>query len=63
MADVWYTRPELARKLRVSQKTIQRRIRPTALVGRQNRYEWSDVCAQLQIENVIELRPSERKAA
>lgn len=63
MKEIWYTRPELARKLQVSEKTIQRHIRPTMVVGHQNRYEMSDVRAQLTSGNVTELRPREREAA
>lgn len=63
MSDFWYTRPELARKLRVSEKTIQRRIKPTVVIGRQNRYLMSDVRAQLSQGNVVQLRPQGKVAA
>ena len=57
MTEVWYTCDELASKLRVSPKTIRRHIRPTMVVGHQNRYEMSDVRAQMTNGNVTELRP------
>ena len=63
MSETWYTRAELASKLRVSVKTVQRHIRPTMVIGGQNRYELSDVRAQMTNGNVTELRPREREAA
>ena len=63
MSELWYTKAELARKLRISPKSVQRHIRPTMVVGKQNRYEWSDVLAQRTEGNVVRLRPEERAAA
>ena len=63
MTEAWYTKAELARKLRTSEKSIQRHIRPTMVIGRQSRYEMSDVRAQMANGNVIQLRPEGRAAA
>lgn len=45
--EPWLTKSELASKLKVSTRTIERRIRPSLEVGQQNRYFLSDAVAQL----------------
>lgn len=68
MTETWYTRRELARILRTSPKSIQRYVKPTYRIGRQNRYLMSDVRAQLANrddlpENVVALRPEIERVA
>lgn len=59
MSERWYSKRELARELRVSVSSIERHVKPTLVVGHQNRYEMSDVRRQLgdAESNVVELRP------
>lgn len=68
--EVWYTALEVARKLRVSVRTVKRRYRPTMVVGRQNRYLMSHIEAQAtgseqpRHDNVVPFRrPSRKRAA
>jgi len=66
VTEPWYTKSELANLLRVSPRSVQRHVRPTMVVGGQNRYLMSDVRAQMATdlpENVTELRPQLREAA
>jgi hypothetical protein len=47
-AEPWLTKSELAHKLRISTRTIERlRIKPDMQVGGQNRYRLSSAEAQL----------------
>ena len=68
-SEPWLTKTELARKLRVSAKSIQRHYRPTMVVGGQNRYLMSHVEAQAHghddalPDNVIALRRRRRDRA
>lgn len=48
MTEPWLTKAELARELKVSPRTVERRIKPTLEVGRQNRYFLSHAQAQLR---------------
>lgn len=62
MNEPWYTQAELAAKLKVSRRTIQRLRLPSMRVGGQNRYLMSQVQAALSErdglpENVVALRP------
>jgi len=65
--EPWLTKRELAAKLRVSIRTVERRIEPTVRVGRQNRYWVSDALRQLRAESrlaeVAEMRPSRKRTA
>jgi hypothetical protein len=48
-AEAWLTKQELAQRLKVSTRTVERlRIRPVARVGGQNRYTFSAAQAQLR---------------
>lgn len=47
MSEPWLTKRELARKLRVSTRTVERLHLPTIRVGGQNRYLMSQVEAAL----------------
>lgn len=62
MSEPWLTKREVARKLRVSVRTIERLRLPHMRVGGQNRYLMSQVEAALGAgndlpENVVPLRP------
>ncbi len=63
MSEPYLTKPEVAAKLGVSPKSVQRHIRPSGRVGGQNRYLMSDVRRQTRGEsedlpdNVTPLRP------
>ncbi len=62
MTEPWLTKAEVARKLRVSTRTIERLHLPCIRVGGQNRYVMSQVEAALaghdeSPDNVIPLRP------
>lgn len=62
MNEPWLKRSEVAAELQVSARTVARYIRPTAIVGGQNRYLMSDVRRQISADlpdNVVRLRPSE----
>jgi hypothetical protein len=48
LSESWLTKRELATKLKISTRTVERRIRPSLEVGQQNRYFLSDAVAQLQ---------------
>ena len=48
MSEPWLTKRELARELKVSVRTVERRIKPSLEIGRQNRYFLSDAEAQLR---------------
>lgn len=62
MTEAWLTKPEVARKLRVSVRTVERMRLPSMRVGGQNRYSMSQVYATIngvpeKGGNVIPLRP------
>jgi hypothetical protein len=62
LTEVWLTKRELAAMLKVSPRTVERRIPPTMRVGGQNRYLFSAACRHLAGEqgrpgDVVELRP------
>jgi Helix-turn-helix domain len=62
MTEPWLTKREVARKLRVSTRTIERLRLPYSRVGGQNRYRMSQVESALGghddlPENVVPLRP------
>jgi hypothetical protein len=62
VTEPWLTKAEVARKLRVSTRTIERLHLPCIRVGGQNRYVMSQVEAALAgsdelPDNVIPLRP------
>lgn len=62
VSEPWLTKAEVARKLRVSTRTIERLHLPCIRVGGQNRYVMSQVEAALAgddelPDNVIPLRP------
>lgn len=62
MSEPWLKRSEVARELQVSERTVTRHIRPSAIVGGQNRYLMSDVRRQISRdlpENVVRLWPRE----
>lgn len=46
--EPWLTKRELAGELKVSTKTVERRIKPDLVVGAQNRYYLSSAEAQLR---------------
>ena len=65
-SEPWLTKRELARKLRVSIRTVERLHLPAIRVGGQNRYLMSQVEAALTgtdevSDNVIQLRPRRRQ--
>jgi hypothetical protein len=67
-AEPWLTKRELARKLRVSVRTIDRCHYPARRVGGQNRYLLSEVEAAMVDpdglpDNVVALRPRMRETA
>lgn len=67
-AEPWMTKRELARKLRVSPRTIERHRLPFTRVGGQNRYRMSQVEAALAgneelPDNVVPLRPRLKETA
>ena len=51
MIEPFLTKREVALKLRVSPKTVQRLDLPHMRVGGQNRYLWSEVIAALKTED------------
>jgi hypothetical protein len=62
VSEPWLTKREVARKLRVSSRTIERLRLPCTRVGGQNRYRMSQVEAALSghddlPENVVQLWP------
>lgn len=66
--EPWLTKRELARKLRVSPRTIERHRFPRMRVGGQNRYLMSEVRASMVDpdglpDNVVALRPRVRETA
>lgn len=67
MTEAWLTKRELARKLRVSPRTIERQDLPHMRVGGQNRYRMSEVERFLRggetPANVTELRPRVGRSA
>lgn len=48
MTEPWLTKAELAGKLKVSTRTIERHISPSVRIGRVNRYFLSQAEAQLR---------------
>ncbi|HEX5591790.1 MAG TPA: hypothetical protein VFX35_00415 [Solirubrobacterales bacterium] len=48
MAEPWLKKTELASVLKLSPRTIERKIKPTLKAGNQNRYLLSDAVAQLR---------------
>ena len=67
-SEPWLTKQEVARKLRVSPRTIERLRLPYTRVGGQNRYRMSQVESALAghkdlPDNVIPLRPRRRGKA
>ncbi len=65
MNEPWLTKREVARKLRVSTRTIERLRLPYSRVGGQNRYLMSQVesalCGHQDLpENVVPIRPRVR---
>jgi hypothetical protein len=68
MSEPWLTKRELARKLRVSPRTIERHRLPFTRVGHQNRYLMSQVEAALAghdglPDNVTPIRPRRGEVA
>jgi hypothetical protein len=68
VTEPWLTKRELARKLRVSTRTIERLHLPSMRVGGQNRYLMSQVEAALGghqdlPDNVVPLRPRTKERA
>jgi hypothetical protein len=63
--EPWLTKREIARRYRVSVRTVERLRLPCQKVGRQNRYLMSQVEAALGRgdlpDNVIPLRPRRRR--
>jgi excisionase family DNA binding protein len=62
VTEPWLTKREVARKLRVSTRTIERLRLPAIRVGGQNRYRMSEVDRALGgpeelPDNVVPLRP------
>lgn len=62
MSEPWLTKRELARKLRVSTRTVERLHLPAIRVGGQNRYRMSEIDRVLSgterlPDNVVPLRP------
>ena len=62
MSEPWLTKREVARKLQVSTRTIERLRLPYSRVGGQNRYRMTQVESALTAgrnlpENVVPLRP------
>lgn len=60
MSEPWLKKAEVARELQVSERTVTRHIRPSGIVGGQNRYLMSDVRRQISSDlpdNVVRLRP------
>lgn len=62
MTESWLTKAELARKLRVSTRTVERLRLPHMRVGGQNRYLLSECRAAMTEtddlhDNVVPLRP------
>ena len=47
MSEPWLKKAEVARELQVSERTVTRHIRPSGIVGGQNRYLMSDVRRQI----------------
>ena len=68
MTEPWLTKREVARKLRVSPRTVERLRLPSTRVGGQNRYHMSEVELALNghtelPDNVVALRPHRREHA
>jgi hypothetical protein len=68
VSEAWLTKRELASKLRVSTRTVERLHLPMTKVGGQNRYFMSQVEAALGghddlPENVVPLRPRRDEVA
>lgn len=69
MTEPWMTKLEVARKLRVSVRTVTRLKLPFTRVGGQNRYLMSQVEAALAghddplPDNVVQLRPQREGVA
>jgi len=66
VTEPWLTKREVARKLRVSVRTVERLHLPAIRVGGQNRYLMSQVEAALSgtddlPDNVVRLRPRRRR--
>jgi hypothetical protein len=66
MTEPWLTKREVARKLQVSTRTVERLHLPAIRVGGQNRYLMSQVEASLSgsdelPDNVVPLRPRRRR--
>jgi hypothetical protein len=66
MTEPWLTKREVARKLQVSTRTVERLHLPAIRVGGQNRYLMSHVEAALSgsdelPDNVVPLRPRRRR--
>jgi excisionase family DNA binding protein len=62
MTEPWLTKREVARKLRISTRTVERLHLPAIRVGGQNRYRMSEVDRALvgaedMPDNVVPLRP------
>ncbi len=68
MSEPYLTQRDLAARLRVSRRTIQRLRLPAMRVGGQNRYLWSQVEAALAghsddlPDNVTPLRPNREES-
>jgi hypothetical protein len=67
VTEPWLKIGEVAARLRVSVRTVERLNLPRTRVGRQNRYLMSQVEAALggseQPDNVVPLRPRRRERA
>lgn len=68
MTEGWLTKPEVAAKLKVSVRTVERLRLPAMRVGGQNRYLLSQVYAAINGlpaagDNVVALRPRRRETA
>jgi hypothetical protein len=68
VTEPWLTKREVARKLRVSTRTVERLRLPCTRVGGQNRYLMSQVEAALaspqeRADNVVPLRPRRTEVA
>jgi hypothetical protein len=66
VTEPWLTKREVARKLRVSTRTVERLRLPCTRVGGQNRYRMSEVELALNghtepPDNVVALRPRRRE--
>lgn len=70
MSEPWLTKREIARKLKLSVRTVERLRLPAMRVGGQNRYRLSEVERYLSLDSpghsgavVVELRPSRPKVS